>query len=983
MKPFVTAVVVATGDSEYLAVTLEALRNQRRPADRVILVDTSPERSINPEKFINPGQLQPAVQLVTTGAVKNLHQAIEACNPLAASETDFEDWFWLLHDDSAPRADALEELLKVVEVSPSVAVIGPKQLQWNDPRQIMQLGLTLTKSGAIFSPVAGELDQAQHDHVDDVMAVGTAGMLVRTSVYESLGGFDPAAPNLAADVDFSIRVRRAGYRVVVAPDAQVAHAGLSLAGQRPKRWLGTSPRAALRRANAHLRIAYASIFSALLYVLFSPLIGVARAIWSIATKHPNRIWAELSTGFWVFFTAFGRLRSRSLARRHAKLALRDLDGLRATRQQVRQQRLNDALREDLEVLGESAVAAEATPLLQEGAVDATRPEASSKSLSGSGAYWWLAGLLATSFAFWPSAPAAVGGGLLPLSADWYTLFTHAGASFQNIGLGFFGPSDPFNWVLLAIGSLTPWQPSLALAALLFLTKPLAFLGAWKALSLITARGWARNLGAALFALWPSLSVAQMEGRIPAVIASVTLPWFILALARAAGMGQNAPKRSAQRTWSWVGASGLLLLVLGSSAPNLLPVLLVAIVVVLFSRLRKFGYLLWIPLPLAAVLTPIAYFEVVGLLRPLATLADPGLPQPSAVHQFWQLLLGGGFEESSLWGLASYGIWITLPVLFLAAIALLSKRFVFASTIWLLVVAALASAWLVERFQFAAVGVGSSAIALDRVNGSPYALLALAAIGLIALAVFALDQLSVVGPRRVFAGITALVTVVPAAAFFVTGNTAVTHTDGRVVPSIVLAEAARGSQLKTLVLKDVSASVESGSQSTRHLTAELVSGDGVQLDDVSTAYRFALSGLAAARPEYALVGQLVADLASANGTDITAALRDSGIGYILVPTSNSSGAKSLAIALHANDALEPVGQTDYGRLWRVSHPNSQLAVAPKSTPSPWSITKVIQLIIIAGFILLAIPGRSVAGGKRRESEIFVGQTDEPNGGDEFD
>lgn len=975
MKPFVTAVVVAPGDSEYLAVTLEALRNQHRRADRIIVVDTSTDRTINSEL------LQANESLIATGSVKNLGEALAACEPLSVSPADTTDWLWLLHDDSAPRVDALTELLKVVEVSPSVAVIGPKQLQWNDPRQIMQLGLTLTRRGAIFSPVAGELDQAQHDELDDVLAVGTAGMLVRTQVFTELGGFDPAAPNLAADVDFSIRVRRAGHRVVVAPLAQVAHAGLSLAGKRSKRWLGTSPRAALRRANMHLRIAYSPLIFALVYILFAPVIGILRAIWSIAAKHPNRIWAELSGGFWLFFTSFKRLSSRRLARKNSVLGLSALDGLRATRQQVRQQRLNDAMREDLEVLGEEAVAGSAAPLLQEGAIDTSRDERNRQTLSGSGAYWWVAALSALSFAFWPTNQAAIGGGLLPLSADWYTLFTHAGASFQNIGLGFYGPSDPFNWVLLALGSLTPWQPSLGVAVLLFLAKPLAFLGAWKALSLITSRGWLRNLGALLFALWPAFSTAQLDGRITSVIATITLPWFTLATARAAGMGQNAPRRSAQRTWSWVGASGLLLLVIGASAPNLLPVLLAAIVVVLFSRLRKFGYLLWIPLPLAAAMLPIIYFEVVGLLHPLAPLADPGLPQQSPVHQFWQLLLAGGTANSqSLWGAGAYSIWITVPVILLAAIALLSKRFVFASTLWLLVIAALVSAWLAERLEFAAIGVGSSAIAIDRVNGSPYALLALAAMGIITLAIFALDQLSVRAPRRIFAALTAAITVVPSAMFFAVGPTQVSFGGERVVPSIVAAETARGSQLKTLVLKDVT--VQEGETQQRRLTAELVSGDGVQLDDVSSAYRFALAGLAKDRTEYAQVGQLVADLASANGTDSTAALRAAGIGYILQPSSSSQNARALAIALDGNDALEAVGQTDYGRLWRVTHPNVELSVAPKSTPSPWSTTKIVQLAVILGFILLAIPGRSVTSGRRRESEIFVGQTDEPTGGDDY-
>lgn len=978
MKPFVTAVVVAHGDSEYLSVTIEALRNQSRKADRVIFVDTSEKRDLASLP------MHSSESLVQIGEIKNLAQAINACEPLQTAPAGEQDWLWLLHDDSAPRIDALAELLKVVEVSPSVALVGPKQLQWNDPRQILQLGLTLTKGGALFSPVAGELDQGQHDNVDDVLAVGTAGMLVRIETYIELGGLDQAAPNLAADIEFGIRVRRAGHRVVVAPDAKFAHAGLSLAGERPKRWLSASPRTALRRASMHLRIVYSPIFAALFYILFAPVLGLLRSIWSIASKHPNRIWAELSSGFWAFFTSFARLGSRRLARRHAKLSLRDLDSLRATGQQVRQQRLNDAVREDLSVFGEQDLGAEAAPLLQEGAIDQDRDSTTQKSLVASGGLWWAVALVALSFAFWPTKPAAVGGGLLPLSGDWYTLFTHAGASYQNLGLGFFGPSDPFNWVLLAIGSITPWQPSLALAILLLLAKSLAFIGAWRALSLVTSKGWLRNVGALMYALWPAFNVVAAEGRIATLVAVIALPWFTLAVARAAGMGKNAPRRSAARTWSWIGVAGLLLMVIGASAPSTLPLLLLALAVVLFSRLRRFGYLFWLPLPVAAALAPLIWFDSVNLLQPAAALADPGLPQPSPIHQFWELLLGGGtLDESVLWGAGEYAIWLTIPVLLLSAIALLSRRFVFASTLWLLVIASLVAAWIVERLDFAAIGVGGSSLVADRVNGSPYALLSLAAMGLISLAVFTLDQMSAKVPLRVFAALSILVTVAPSAAIFVATTPKVQFADERVVPSIVAAETARGSQLKTLVLAAAFDGGSTADERVSKLTAEIVSGDGVQLDDVSTAYRFALADLAAERKEYETVGQLVADLAAANGTSVTVALRDAGIGYILLPETKSVAARSLAIALDGSEDLEPVGLTDYGRLWRVSHPNEALSVAPKETPSPWSITKGVQMAVIIGFILLAIPGRSSATGRRRESEIFVGQTDEPTGGEDFD
>ena len=36
-----------------------------------------------------------------------------------------------------------------------------------------------------------EIDQGQHDDREDVLAVGTAGMLVRPAVWDELGGTDP------------------------------------------------------------------------------------------------------------------------------------------------------------------------------------------------------------------------------------------------------------------------------------------------------------------------------------------------------------------------------------------------------------------------------------------------------------------------------------------------------------------------------------------------------------------------------------------------------------------------------------------------------------------------------------------------------------------------------------------------------------------------------------------------------------------------
>lgn len=247
MKTFVTAIIVSHDSPAFLDESIAATKAQN--VDQLIIVETGDAE--NPNAITAPGA--------------SLPQAIALAERNAAPQAE---WLWILHDDSAPLANSLRELLHVVEVSPSVAVVGPKLMDWNNRKVISQQGLTLTRSGALFSLVSDELDQSQHDAAEDVLAVGTAGMLVKRSVWTSLGGLSEGIPPLAADLDFSMRVRLAGHRVAVAPQSRVAHAALSLRGKRKREWLRVNPKSALRRAELQLRLSYAPIFMALAFWFF-------------------------------------------------------------------------------------------------------------------------------------------------------------------------------------------------------------------------------------------------------------------------------------------------------------------------------------------------------------------------------------------------------------------------------------------------------------------------------------------------------------------------------------------------------------------------------------------------------------------------------------------------------------------------------------------------------------------------------------------
>lgn len=69
----------------------------------------------------------------------------------------------------------------------------------------------------------GELDRGQYDDVRECISCGGA-MMVRTALFEELGGFDltfnPFGPE---DLDFSLRLQKAGYKALYAPQAVAYH----------------------------------------------------------------------------------------------------------------------------------------------------------------------------------------------------------------------------------------------------------------------------------------------------------------------------------------------------------------------------------------------------------------------------------------------------------------------------------------------------------------------------------------------------------------------------------------------------------------------------------------------------------------------------------------------------------------------------------------------------------------------------------------
>jgi GT2 family glycosyltransferase len=97
---------------------------------------------------------------------------------------------------------------------------------------INNAGSLLDERGVAGDRGIYSLDEGQYDRAEDVPALCGCSMLLRRSVFDGLGGFDPVFFMYFEDVDLSWRLRRRGFRLRYQPASVVrhVHAGTSTEG---------------------------------------------------------------------------------------------------------------------------------------------------------------------------------------------------------------------------------------------------------------------------------------------------------------------------------------------------------------------------------------------------------------------------------------------------------------------------------------------------------------------------------------------------------------------------------------------------------------------------------------------------------------------------------------------------------------------------------------------------------------------------------
>ncbi|CAN5886295.1 glycosyltransferase [soil metagenome] len=866
----VLAVLIAHDGGPWLDRTLEALGAQTHRALDVLAVDNG---SSDGTRARLQAELGEDAVLV---ADRDLGFGAAVSMALDARAADDSPYVLLLHDDLALTADAVAELAGALDEDPRLAIVGPKLLVWEDPRQLQAVGWTVDLTGRADSGVdEHELDQGQRDVDRRTLYVSTAGMMLRRDVFDRLGRFDRRFHLFRDDLDLCWRTWLSGSDVEVVPEAVGVHAAAATNYHRLGQTRVIGPRYFAERNTLATLLKNYGPLRLLTVVPLYFLVGIAKVLGFLLTRRFSDAWLTVRAWLWNALHLLETRRLRKLVqaeRRRPDAEVRELFG-----------RIAPRVRAYAEAIAEWVAGGDVGPDADEApaTTDAPEPERAGARLVRFVRQRpvLIVGVLLTVLVLIGAAPLLGGGSLRggelapwPASPGDF-LGDHASAWHTAAGIGTDTPPSPAQALLGAVQWLLFGSAYLASRVVLLGSLLVAWILVLRATQRYSARKLSRVAAATAYVLSPPVIAALLSGQVGALVVLAALPGLV------AGVGTLA-RRTTEPVTAWRAAAGAALAgaIAAAFVPHVLPVLVVTGILLLLAILPRAPRGWRGPLTARVSLAAFGPLALLGpwvfeLLAPdgpirAASLADP------VVGELWRWVLLAppldGFPEPSAG--AGFVLAGVLGVLFGWR-----RQAGLVATLWLLALGAAGAGWWLAR------------TGAPFWPGLPLVLTAAAYAGLLAVA-FATGEASLgrhtFGWRQL-AAITTIAAVVVSlgvvAVGLVEGPQGTFVRDGEALPAFVTAAATPDDPFLVLLLADVDGVT----------TYEVVPGSGPTM---------AATGVVPDADALATVDAAVADLLAGRDVVAASALGQLGVRYVVVPDGGTSDA--LDSALRGQDGLEP-------------------------------------------------------------------------------
>ncbi len=205
---------------EYLNTLV--LSTDKFKCDIIVIDNASTDESI---KYLN--EHHPKVRLITLdknyGYAGGYNKGLSSLN---------YEYFALVNSDIEATENWLIPLISQMEEDTSIGCIQPKILSITNPQSfeyagaaggyIDILGYPFCR-GRVFDSI--EEDNNQYDDNKEVAWVSGAAFVIRKSLFEEFEGFDADYFAHQEEIDFCLRIRKAGYKCIASGNSSVYHLG--------------------------------------------------------------------------------------------------------------------------------------------------------------------------------------------------------------------------------------------------------------------------------------------------------------------------------------------------------------------------------------------------------------------------------------------------------------------------------------------------------------------------------------------------------------------------------------------------------------------------------------------------------------------------------------------------------------------------------------------------------------------------------------
>lgn len=217
------SIIICTRDKvELLKTAVEGILYDTDYFNIELIIVDNGSTEISTLRYLNELKLKSEIKIIKDNGPFNFSNL----NNIAAREATGSMLLLLNNDIGVIESNWLMELVSH-GLRPEVGIVGPRLLFSN--RTIQHAGVTLGIGGVAGHPFKHLPVNHMHyfgrpEVVQNCSAVTGACLLTRKEIFESVGGLDEVnLPVAFNDVDFCLRVKMKGYRIIFSPHAELYH----------------------------------------------------------------------------------------------------------------------------------------------------------------------------------------------------------------------------------------------------------------------------------------------------------------------------------------------------------------------------------------------------------------------------------------------------------------------------------------------------------------------------------------------------------------------------------------------------------------------------------------------------------------------------------------------------------------------------------------------------------------------------------------